>query len=165
MQDHDRQTAKESLAALTVEIVSAYVSSNTVSPNDIGRLIADVGHQLRSLGREQQALTSGKPEPVVSVRRSIGSDHLICLVCGRKQKLLKGHLARAHALTPDEYRKLFDLKSDYPMVAPSYAEKRREFALKTGLGRSKKLAKKKRAAATTKKEVPARTGRPRAKAA
>ena len=84
-------------------------------------------------------------------------------MCGEKQKLLKRHLATAHALTPDEYRKAFDLKVDYPMVAPSYAEKRREFALKIGLGRPKKLAKNKRAAGK-KQEVPARTGS-RAKAA
>jgi predicted transcriptional regulator len=164
MQDHDKQAAEQSLADLTAEVVSAYVSNNTISPNDIGPLIADVGHQLRSIGREQQALTPEKPGPVVSIRRSIGSDHLICLICGREQKLLKRHLATAHALMPDEYRRLFDLKADYPMVAPSYAEQRREFALKAGLGRPKKLAKKKRAPAE-KQQVPARTGRPRAKAA
>jgi hypothetical protein len=37
-----------------------------------------------------------------------------------RQKPLKRRLGAAHGLTPDQYRKLFDLKPDYPMVAPSY---------------------------------------------
>jgi predicted transcriptional regulator len=48
--------------------------------------------------------------------------------------MLKRHLANEHDLTPDAYREMFDLKPEYPMVAPSYAEARRELALK-GLGR------------------------------
>jgi predicted transcriptional regulator len=157
MQDDDKQTAEQSLASLTAEIASAYVSNNTLSSEDIGRLIAEIG--------EQQAPAPDKPEPAVSVRRSIGSDHLICLVCGRKQRLLKRHLASEHQLTPDEYRRLFGLKADYPMVAPSYAEMRRELALKIGLGRPKNLVKKKRAVAPKKQETPAKTKRTRAKAA
>jgi len=165
MQDDDKQTAEQSLASLTAEIASAYVSNNTLSSEDIGRLIAEIGRQLQALGGEQQAPAPDKPEPAVSVRRSIGSDHLICLVCGRKQRLLKRHLASEHQLTRDEYRRLFGLKADYPMVAPSYAEMRRELALKIGLGRPKKLVKKKRAVAPKKQETPAKTKRTRAKAA
>jgi hypothetical protein len=79
-----------------------------------------------------------KPEPAVPVRRSIGSDHLVCLVCGKRQILLKRHLAVEHGLTPKQYRDTFKLKPDYPMTAPSYTQQRRELALKTGFGRPKK---------------------------
>jgi predicted transcriptional regulator len=68
------------------------------------------------------------------VRRPIGPNHLVCLVCGKKQKLLKRHLAVEHGLTPRGYRDAFELKPDYPMVAPSYTKQRRELALKSGLG-------------------------------
>ena len=78
----------------------------------------------------------------MSVRRSIGRDHLVCLACGKKQRMLKRHLATEHDLTPDAYREMFSLKPDYPMAAPSYAEARRELALKIGLGRPTKSTKK-----------------------
>jgi predicted transcriptional regulator len=77
-------------------------------------------------------------------RRAIASDHLVCLACGKKQKLLKRHLSTEHALTPEQYRSTFELRPDYPMVAPNYAKQRRELALKIGLGRPKKPAPKPR---------------------
>jgi predicted transcriptional regulator len=85
-----------------------------------------------------------KPEPAVPVRRSVRPDHLVCLVCGKKQKLLKRHLAVEHELTPDQYRETFGLKSDYPMAAPNYAQQRRELAVKIGLGRPKKATRRRR---------------------
>ena len=74
----------------------------------------------------------------MSVRRSIQPDHLICLVCGHQQKMLKRHLAVKHDLAPAQYREHFGLKPDYPMAAPNYSDQRRDFALKIGLGQSKK---------------------------
>jgi predicted transcriptional regulator len=128
-----------SLAEMTAEIVSAYVSHNAVSTSEISSLIGLVGGRLATLGTEQaEAAVATKPEPAVPVRRSVGKDQITCLMCGKKQKLLKRHLATAHDLTPDQYRELFALKSDYPMVAPSYAASRSELALRIGLGRPKK---------------------------
>jgi predicted transcriptional regulator len=128
-----------SLAEMTAEIVSAYVSHNAVSTSEISSLIGLVGSRLATLGTEQaETAVATKPEPAVPVRRSVGKDQITCLMCGKKQKLLKRHLATAHGLTPDQYRELFGLKSDYPMVAPSYAASRSELALRIGLGRPKK---------------------------
>jgi predicted transcriptional regulator len=78
--------------------------------------------------------------PAVSGRRSVRPDHLVCLICGKKQKLLRRHLAVEHELTPNQYRETFGLKSDYPMAAPNYTRQRRELALSVGLGRPKKPA-------------------------
>jgi predicted transcriptional regulator len=70
-------------------------------------------------------------------------------MCGKKQKLLKRHLTTEHALAPEQYRAMFELQPVYPMVAPNYAQQRRELALKIGLGRPTKPAPKpKRTAAT-----------------
>jgi predicted transcriptional regulator len=125
-------------------------------------LIAEIARQLRALGEEQQAPASEKSVPAVSVRRSIGRDHLVCLACGKKQRMLKRHLASEHELTPNAYREMFNLKPGYPMVAPSYAEARRELALKIGLGRPTKPTKK---ATSAPREPAAKTRRRRAKAA
>ncbi len=71
----------------------------------------------------------------MSVRSSVKRDHIVCLEDGKKMTMLKRHLMTDHSLTPDEYRKRWGLAADYPMVAPDYADKRRELAKKIGLGR------------------------------
>jgi predicted transcriptional regulator len=136
------------LAELTAEIVSAYVSHNQITPPDLGTLVGAVASQLRKVGTTVEQPPESKPAPAVPVRRSVGQDHLTCLVCGKKQKLLKRHLAVEHNLTPDQYRDTFSLTRDYPMVAPNYAAKRREFALQIGLGRPKKPARRPRKKST-----------------
>jgi predicted transcriptional regulator len=133
-----------SLAEITVEIVSAYVAHNQVATSDLPKVISAVAGELRTLGREPQAPMPSKPEPAVPVRRSVRPDHLVCLFCGKKQKLLKRHLALEHELTPNQYRETFGLKSDYPMAAPNYAQQRRELAVKIGLGRPKKPMRRRR---------------------
>ncbi len=145
MTEHSDHAA---LAEMTAEIVSAFVSHNQVRPVDVGHLVGLVGGRLASLAAEDAQAVPAAPEPAVSIRKSIGKDQMTCLICGQKQKLLKRHLATAHELTPNQYRERFGLKSDYPMVAPSYAKARSEMALRIGLGRPKKAA-------------PAKRGRPR----
>ena len=122
-----------SLAELTAEIVSAYVAHNSLATSDLARLIGVVAAELRSVGRAPDP-TPVKAEPAVPIRRSIGRDRLTCLICGKRQKMLRRHLGVAHGLTPSAYREMFGLKSDYPMVAPSYSEERAELARKIGLG-------------------------------
>ena len=116
----------------TAEIVSAYVKNNPVNVSDLPDIITTVGASLRGVTDGEPA--SEKPIPAVSVSRSVNRDHIVCLVCGQKQKMIKRHLRVAHDLSPDAYRKLFDLKPDYPLVAPSYAETRSRIAKKIGLG-------------------------------
>ena len=139
--EHAKQTK---IAELTTEIVTAYVSSHKLQVLDVPDLIKAVGAGLVTLGTGAEPTVLEKPEPAVSVRRSVRPDHLVCLICGRKQKLLKRHLAVEHELTPNQYRETFGLKSDYPMAAPNYAQQRREFAVKIGLGRPKKPARRRR---------------------
>ena len=116
----------------TAEIVSAYVKNNPVNVSDLPDIITTVGASLRGVTDGERA--SEKPIPAVSVRRSVKKDHIVCLVCGQELKMIKRHLQMAHDLSPDAYRKLFDLKPDYPLVAPSYAETRSRIAKKIGLG-------------------------------
>jgi predicted transcriptional regulator len=137
-----------SLAQLTAEIVSAYVANNEIAFSEIAILISAVGSQMAKIGTEAEPTAEEKPAPAVSVRRSIQPDHLVCLVCGKPQKVLKRHLAVQHELTPNQYRETFGLKPDYPMAAPNYTRQRRELAVKIGLGRPKKRRRGRRSTAT-----------------
>jgi predicted transcriptional regulator len=120
------------LGALTTEIVASYVTKNAVAIAVLGDVIETVGRALAALGREHAE--PAKPEPAVPVRRSIQDDHLVCLVCGKQQKVLRRHLDVAHQLTPEAYRERFGLKPDYPMAAPGYSKQRSEMAKRVGLG-------------------------------
>jgi predicted transcriptional regulator len=134
------------LAEATAEIVSAYVSNNKIAPADLAMLISTVARELVKAGTPVELPAEEKPGPAVSVRRSIQPNHLVCLVCGKPQKVLKRHLAVRHDLTPAQYRERFGLKPDYPMAAPNYVQQRREIALRTGLGTPKKPARRGRKA-------------------
>ena len=123
----------ESLITLTSDIVAAHVSNNNVRVEDVSALIGNVYEALASLGAA--APVELRPEPAVSVRSSIKNDHMVCLEDGKRMKMLKRHLMTDHGMTPVEYRARWGLAADYPMVAPDYAEKRRELAKSIGLGR------------------------------
>ena len=125
---------------LTANMVSAHVSNNDVAPGEVSQLIHSVHDVLSRLGREPAE--PEKSTPAVPVKKSITRNALICLECGKRQKTLKRHLKTGHGLTPDEYRKRYGLRSEYPMVAPAYSEERSEMAKKIGLGIKGKGRKK-----------------------
>jgi predicted transcriptional regulator len=146
------------VAELTAKIISAYVSNNMIAASELAGLITTVAGQLSRVDAGPEPEPEARPEPAVSVRRSVRPDHLVCLVCGQPQKMLKRHLAVRHDLTPAQYRERFELKRDYPMTSPNYAQQRREVALRTGLGRPKELPaarRGRRSAARPKKADPA----------
>ena len=116
----------------TAEIVASYVQKNSVSISDLPQLIKIVQDALTSLSKGSPA---EKPQPAVSIRRSVTPDYIVCLEEGRKLKMLKRHLAAAYGMTPEEYREKWGLPADYPMVAPNYAKQRSYLAKKIGLGK------------------------------
>ena len=124
----------ENIITLTADIVAAHVSNNSVSAGDIATLIANVHRALSNLG-EPAPVEEVKLEPAVSVRSSIKPDFIVCLEDGKKLKMLKRHLMNRYQMTPDDYRAKWNLPADYPMVAPNYAQQRKELAIKIGLGR------------------------------
>ena len=126
--------ADETLLTLAADIVSAHVSNNSVSADQLPGMIQAVYGSLASLGQEPEPVEV-KREPAVSIRSSIKPDALTCLDCGAKFKMLKRHLNTDHGLTPADYRARWSLSGDYPMVAPDYAATRKKLALKIGLGR------------------------------
>ena len=126
--------ADEMLLDHVADIVSAHVSNNSVSANDLPGRIQAVYASLAALGQAPEPV-AGKLTPAVSVRASVKSDAIACLECGAKFKMLKRHLGTDHGITPADYRVRWNLPTDYPMVAPDYAAMRAELARKIGLGR------------------------------
>ena len=124
----------ETLITLTSDIVAAHVSNNSVAVEEVSTLISNVYSALSGLG-DANVSEEARPEPAVSVRASVKKEHIVCLDCGKKMKMLKRHLSTEHDMSPEEYRQRWDLPSDYPMVAPAYADTRRDLAKKIGLGR------------------------------
>jgi predicted transcriptional regulator len=124
----------ETLITLTSDIVAAHVSNNNVPIEDLPALISNVFGALAGLGGVEPVVEE-RPEPAVSIRASVKPDYIVCLEDGKKLKMLKRHLMTHYNMTPEDYRQRWNLPSDYPMVAPNYAEKRRELAKKIGLGR------------------------------
>lgn len=127
------QSHSNDLLALTTEIVAAHVSNNTVSVGDLPSLINQVYQSLATIG-QGPAISTERPQPAVSVKRSVHPDYIICLEDGKKLKMLKRHLKTAYNMTPEEYRDRWQLPPDYPMVAPDYAQQRSRLAKEIGLG-------------------------------
>lgn len=135
MSDEQQQAAPsmDISVELAVEIVSAYVSNNSLPINDVPSFIASVHGAINSLRSEAAPPVEAAPEPAVPIKKSIHRDYLISLEDGQKYKTLRRHLS-TRGLTPDEYRAKWGLPKDYPMVCPAYSEHRSTLAKQAGLG-------------------------------
>jgi predicted transcriptional regulator len=121
------------LLALTTEIVAAHVSNNTVSLGDLPQLINQIYNSLATIG-SVPAAPPARPQPAISVKKSVQPDYIVCLEDGKKLKMLKRHLKTAYNMSPESYRERWGLAPDYPMVAPNYARQRSRLAKEIGLG-------------------------------
>lgn len=126
------------LTELTADIVSAYVSKNTIVPAELPNLIAEVSDALSKAAAKEHQPPKEDLKPAVAIKKSVTPDYIICLEDGMKFKSLKRHLRSHYDLSPDEYRAKWGLPHDYPMVSPAYAEARSKLAKKIGLGRKAK---------------------------
>jgi predicted transcriptional regulator len=125
----------EDVLGLTAQIVSAHVTKNSVSVEELPSLIREVYKSLANVGEAAAPVEAAKP--AVAVTKSVFPDYIICLEDGKQMTMLKRHLMTEHNLTVDQYRAKWGLPSSYPMVAPNYAETRSTLAKKMGLGRSR----------------------------
>ena len=77
----------------------------------------------------------GDNMPAVSVRKSLADpDFILSMIDGKPYRSLRRHLS-SRGLTPEQYRQRYNLKADYPMVAPGYSKARSDQAKQLGLGR------------------------------
>ena len=132
---------ESSYIQLTANIVSAYVSNNTVASADIPSLIGLVYSALMRISIGPVATPADSLKPAVPIKRSITAEYLVCLEDGKKFKSLKRHLRTQYDMTPERYREKWGLPPDYPMVAPNYAAARSELAKQMGLGQQRRRRK------------------------
>jgi len=118
---------------LIAQIVSAHVSNNDVSTGRLPSLIRSVHQVLTTISHT--VTEPPKAESAVSGLKSVFSDRIVCLDCGKGFRMLKRHIRIDHGLTPDQYRAKWGLPFSYPMSAPEYAAGRSQFARDSGFGR------------------------------
>jgi len=134
-------TSPTQFIALTADIVSAYVSNNTVPAADIPNLINQVHLALLRVSGGQNETQPEPLKPAIAVKKSITPEYIVCLEDGKKFKSLKRHLRTQYNMTPEQYREKWQLPPDYPMVAPNYAAARSQLAKQMGLGQQRRRRK------------------------
>ena len=134
----DAAAEKDELVELTADIVSAYVSNNTVVATDLPALINNVFDALKKAYTSGMQLAKEELRPAVPIKKSVTAEYIICLEDGKKFKSLKRHLRTHYDLSPEEYREKWGLPHDYPMVAPNYAAARSDLAKRMGLGQRRR---------------------------
>jgi MucR family transcriptional regulator, transcriptional regulator of exopolysaccharide biosynthesis len=126
---------------LAAEIVSAYVSNNSVPASDLPGLLGDVHSALVRVSSGASIAAPEIAKPAVPPKKSITNDYIVCLEDGRKFKSLKRHLRTQYNMSPEQYREKWGLAPDYPMVAPAYAKARSALAKQMGLGQQRRRRK------------------------
>jgi predicted transcriptional regulator len=138
MSETSSSASSDHFIELAADIVSAYVSNNSVPVNDLPSLISDVHAALLRVTSGEAGAPVEAPKPAVPPKKSITREFLVCLEDGRKFKSLKRHLRTQYNMSPDEYREKWGLPPDYPMVAPDYAKARSNLAKQMGLGQQRR---------------------------
>jgi len=123
---------------LAAEIVSAYVSNNSVPASELPALLSDVHAAIVRVASGAAAAAPEPAKPAIAPKKSITNDYIVCLEDGRKFKSLKRHLRTQYNLSPEQYREKWGLPPDYPMVAPAYAKARSALAKQMGLGQQRR---------------------------
>ena len=123
---------------LAADIVSAYVSNNSVPSSELQALINEVHNALLRVNSGVTPVVVEALKPAVPTKKSITNDYIICLEDGKKFKSLKRHLRTQYNISPEEYREKWGLPADYPMVAPNYAKARSQLAKQMGLGQQRR---------------------------
>ena len=138
MANENRPNRKE-MQEMTAEVVAAFVRRNSVSDSELPGMIEAVYESIASI-ESAEARSTQMREQADSIRKSVSRDHLVCLEDGKRFKSMKRHLRAAHGMTPEQYRARWQLDSNYPMVAPSYAARRSRLARDLGFGKHSRRA-------------------------
>jgi predicted transcriptional regulator len=123
---------------LAAEIVSAYVSNNSVPAGELATLLSEIHSAIVRVSTGAVVAPPEVAKPAVAPKKSITNDYIICLEDGRKFKSLKRHLRTQYNMSPEQYREKWALPADYPMVAPAYAKARSALAKQMGLGQQRR---------------------------
>lgn len=134
-------TSSSNFVELTADIVSAYVSNNSIGAAEVAGLIGEVYNALTRIETGVVEAPVEAQKPAIPIKKSITPDYIICLEDGKKFKSLKRHLRAQYNMSPEQYREKWGLPADYPMVAPNYAAARSNLAKQMGLGQRRRKRK------------------------
>ncbi len=133
--------SQDDLMRLGADIVSAFVSRNSVAVDAVPDVIRSVHQALSGLTGAPPVPPEEKRRPAASIAKSVQHEYIICLEDGKRLKMLKRYLRSRYDLSPEEYRRRWGLPADYPMVVPAYSARRSDFAKQIGLGRGVRRGK------------------------
>ncbi|WP_284948258.1 MucR family transcriptional regulator [Acidisoma cladoniae] len=122
------------MLVLVTNVVSAYVSGNTLPSEMLPDMIRAVHTTFVNLSQDMPTAVEARPAPAVPIKKSVFPDYIICLEDGLKLRMLRRHLRIAYGMAPHEYRQRWNLPATYPMVAPNYSVRRSDLAKTSGLG-------------------------------
>jgi predicted transcriptional regulator len=90
----------------TATIVTSYVGSHQIAPNEIPALLKSAAAALSGLGQAALPAPQEKAEPAAPVKKSVTPEYIACLEDRRKLKMLKLYLRTTYGMTPDDYREV-----------------------------------------------------------
>ena len=139
------QVTQHDRIELAADLVSAYVSNNSLPSPELAGLIVQVHAALVALSAPQ-ALKEEEVERATpaQIKKSITPDALISFIDGKPYKTLKRHLT-THGLDIDGYRRRYGLPADYPTVSSNYSAARSALAKDLGLGQQRRKSSAKAA--------------------
>ncbi len=121
--------------ALIASIVASYAGRPGVGPDDIVELVSKLRREMDGAGSGTDLEPAGNATPARPISEAVEREKVYCLCCGKGFKMLKRHIGSEHGLTEERYRHMFGLPDDFPLVAPSYSERKADYAKKSGLGK------------------------------
>lgn len=116
-------TTQDEILALAQRLIPVFSGTQTATSAPSQPMNAEV------------AQVKSAVSPAVPLENAVTDDKVYCLCCGRGFTMLKRHLKAEHGLTEEEYRAMFGLPEDFPLVAPKYSERKAAYAKKVGLGK------------------------------
>ena len=130
---------------LTAQVVISHASMSELSTQELVDEIKDVYNVLSSLEGGEVIPEIMAPEkapeveevrkPSIPLKDIVQEKFVICLECGKKMRILKSHIQKAHGLMPKEYFERFGLDpKKYPLICKEYSEQRSKMAKARGLG-------------------------------
>ena len=130
---------EDNILEWTMRVVCSYLQNNKATVSEMDILFNKTYRNVKSLS-EQHTCMNDAINPAVPIDESVTDDHIVCLECGGRFKMLKRHLMTQHRLSIDNYLARWNLPFGYKIVAPSYRQERQSIAKDKGLGRRVSVA-------------------------
>lgn len=150
------------LTELTAQIIAARATKKDMSTEELQHEMQMVYTFLKGIESGDTPVTvpttqTPIEEPVpqkIDFKKIFKKDEVICLICNKGFKTLKKHLTQAHQITDKEYKVQFNIPAKQALVAKSYSDQKKAFALENKLGDKMQAGRKAKAGGEAPVAVP-----------